>query len=238
MNYLSIYNTIINKALTEDRRKRKLNDLKYMYYERHHIIPKCIGGLNNKENLVLLTAREHFVIHQLLIKIYPSNHKLIFALRMLCRNNNKNHIRNNKEYQWIKQKIAEELSASQKGKPNRGNKYTKGHTMTLGSKNGMYGKTQSDETKKKQSERALERSPEFYDFARLPKTDSHRKNLRKAKQIRKYILTSPEGVETVFDRCQDASDYSGVSCSALIKLAGNRYGFNHCKGWKISILPL
>ena len=38
------------------------------YKERHHIIPKCLGGSNKKENLVDLTAREHFVCHWLLTK--------------------------------------------------------------------------------------------------------------------------------------------------------------------------
>ena len=33
------------------------------YTENHHIIPKCLGGSNLEENLVNLTAREHFVCH-------------------------------------------------------------------------------------------------------------------------------------------------------------------------------
>lgn len=37
--------------------------------ERHHIIPKCLGGTNDKENLVQLAAYEHFICHQLLIKM-------------------------------------------------------------------------------------------------------------------------------------------------------------------------
>lgn len=49
------------------------------YYEVHHIIPKCLGGSNSKENLVLLTGREHFLAHYLLTKIYPENEKLLFA---------------------------------------------------------------------------------------------------------------------------------------------------------------
>ena len=39
------------------------------YYEKHHIIPKSLGGTNEKENLVSLTAREHFICHLLLLKI-------------------------------------------------------------------------------------------------------------------------------------------------------------------------
>lgn len=38
------------------------------YKERHHVVPKCMGGSNKKENLAELTAREHFVCHWLLTK--------------------------------------------------------------------------------------------------------------------------------------------------------------------------
>lgn len=41
------------------------------YYENHHILPKSLGGVNNSYNMVLLTPREHFICHWLLIKIYP-----------------------------------------------------------------------------------------------------------------------------------------------------------------------
>ena len=39
------------------------------YTEKHHIIPKSLGGSNKKKNLVKLTAREHFVCHWLLTKM-------------------------------------------------------------------------------------------------------------------------------------------------------------------------
>lgn len=39
------------------------------YVEKHHIIPKCLGGTNSKLNLVKLTAREHFICHVLLTKM-------------------------------------------------------------------------------------------------------------------------------------------------------------------------
>lgn len=39
------------------------------YVERHHIIPRSIGGNNSKSNLAVLTAREHFICHWLLIKM-------------------------------------------------------------------------------------------------------------------------------------------------------------------------
>lgn len=40
------------------------------YVERHHIIPRCMGGSNDRDNLVALTAREHFLAHMLLGKIH------------------------------------------------------------------------------------------------------------------------------------------------------------------------
>ena len=39
------------------------------YYEKHHIIPKCLGGTNLPENIVKLTGREHFICHWLLTKM-------------------------------------------------------------------------------------------------------------------------------------------------------------------------
>lgn len=79
MDYQLIYNNIINNALTSNRSKGK-----DVYYERHHIIPKCLGGTNDKDNLVNLTAREHFIAHRLLCKIYPDNNKLKFAFWSMC----------------------------------------------------------------------------------------------------------------------------------------------------------
>jgi hypothetical protein len=42
------------------------------YTEKHHIIPKCLGGDNSPSNLVKLTAREHFLCHWLLTKMVTS----------------------------------------------------------------------------------------------------------------------------------------------------------------------
>lgn len=39
------------------------------YTERYHIIPKCLGGADNKDNLVRLSAREHYIAHLLLCKM-------------------------------------------------------------------------------------------------------------------------------------------------------------------------
>jgi hypothetical protein len=79
MNYQKIYDQIIDQAQKQGRRKSKED-----YYESHHILPKCLGGSNQKENLVLLTGREHFLAHRLLVEIYPKNAKLLFAFWGMC----------------------------------------------------------------------------------------------------------------------------------------------------------
>jgi hypothetical protein len=52
--------------------------------EYHHIIPKCLGGTNEKQNIVLLPYKAHFICHLILTKIYPENRKLKHALSMMC----------------------------------------------------------------------------------------------------------------------------------------------------------
>lgn len=56
------------------------------YTECHHILPKSLGGTDDLDNLTNLTAREHFVCHWLLTKIYPDSEehwKMLNALRMM-----------------------------------------------------------------------------------------------------------------------------------------------------------
>ena len=53
------------------------------YVEKHHIIPKCIGGDNSPENLVKLPAKAHYVAHHLLCKAYPDNMKLKYAFSFM-----------------------------------------------------------------------------------------------------------------------------------------------------------
>lgn len=80
MDWLRIYNRIIAKAKLEGRKKG--GDI---YYEAHHIIPVCMGGKGDcrqwktHKNIVLLTAREHYVCHLLLCMVFPHDKKLAHA---------------------------------------------------------------------------------------------------------------------------------------------------------------
>ena len=67
--YSKWYNSIIDNA-----QKRNWNKVDF-YVEKHHIVPRCLGGTDDKNNLVTLTAREHFICHLLLTKITSGQEK-------------------------------------------------------------------------------------------------------------------------------------------------------------------
>jgi len=95
--YTTWYYSIINNA-----KNRNIDS----YTEKHHIIPKSLGGDNSTDNLVKLTAREHFICHLLLTKMVngPERHKMLSAVT---------RFRQSRKYQnrnltsWEYQKIRE-----------------------------------------------------------------------------------------------------------------------------------
>ena len=103
MNYRHIYMLIIEHAKSEQKLGIRVKG-NGNYYEKHHILPKSIFPLwkKRKENLVLLTAREHFFCHQLLTKIFPSN-EMITALFFLCNDNQNNTKTSSNEYAKIRE---------------------------------------------------------------------------------------------------------------------------------------
>jgi hypothetical protein len=83
------------------------------YYENHHIVPKCLGGSNDNDNMIMLKPEEHYVAHQLLCKIYPKNAKLSFACKQMA---NGLANRNNKLYGWVRRHANKHMSAYVKDK--------------------------------------------------------------------------------------------------------------------------
>jgi hypothetical protein len=77
--------TLWYNAITKRAQTRVIDG----YTEKHHIQPRSLGGSNDKDNLVDLTAREHFICHWLLTKIYTgeAKSKMIYALNGMKRSN-------------------------------------------------------------------------------------------------------------------------------------------------------
>jgi len=95
MNYKKIYESIISRA-----RGRVIEG----YKEKHHIVPKCLGGGNEQDNLVDLTPEEHYVCHQLLVKLHPDNIKILYAAHAMSMSGSAKK-RTNKMYAWLKHKF-------------------------------------------------------------------------------------------------------------------------------------
>lgn len=96
MNYPAIYQRLIERAKTRPPLEG--------YQEVHHILPRCMGGSDSPDNLVDLTAEEHYVAHQLLVKIYPGNDKIVYAAHMMCMGR-----MTNKLYAWVRQRHAKAI---------------------------------------------------------------------------------------------------------------------------------
>jgi hypothetical protein len=95
MNYQKIYDKIIDNARKSNRIKNQ-----EIFYEDHHILPKCLGGNNNKINRVLLTPKEHFICHKLLTFIFTNNRKIICAFHRMS-TSKKYHI-SSRDYDYAK----------------------------------------------------------------------------------------------------------------------------------------
>lgn len=110
MNYKKLYDALIERA-----KGRTLTG----YKENHHIIPKCMGGDDNKENLVYLTAREHFLAHLMLVEINPKQYGLINAVHMMCLNS-ETQLRGSKNrmYGWLRERFSKSISFYQQGERN------------------------------------------------------------------------------------------------------------------------
>lgn len=173
MNYSKIYSSIIGRARQERRKKGQGT-----YYEAHHIEPLCLGGAGKKSewryhsNIVLLTAKEHFVCHSLLVKMYPESKELAYAFWAMCNMKEGRQVRytpSSKVYEEARNKVSIFLS-ERKG------------TFT--------GKKHTQETKNKQSQAQKG----------IKKSEEHRANLSKAQKGRspwnKGKRTGPLSAET------------------------------------------
>ncbi len=121
------HDNIIKKAFN-----RKLSG----YSEKHHILPRSLGGSDNKDNLVELTAKEHFIVHMLLCKftVGQVKYKCLVAFDGMCRLKTKN--RTYKITSRVSAKLREEARKhSHMKKPKYRKMFSdrmKGNQITLG----------------------------------------------------------------------------------------------------------
>lgn len=121
--YTRVYYSIITKA----QRRSEVPD----YVERHHIVPECFfksrkrkgrqgwinGDPDSPDNLVSLTAREHFICHLLLVKMVEEAYALAKVKKAAFRlaNSNNNLYITSRMYEYAKKLNSEAQSTFRMG---------------------------------------------------------------------------------------------------------------------------
>lgn len=223
--YTKWYFSIIGKAIL---RKDATG-----YTEVHHIIPKSMGGNNTKDNLVVLTAKEHFVCHLLLVKAVDNEYKkkMNFAFWRMC------NVSENRHKPTAKQ-------------------YSIGKTLFIESHTGHapYLLSHSDSTKIKISNTVSGKLSNLSDADRLSRvlnsccrpdtyTVERNKNIsialkgkaksekHKKSMMSTYIFTSPDGTEFLHVGMAEACKIHGLNYGSVKNsLTKNKI----YKGWKIT----
>ena len=118
MNYQRIYDEFI--------KNRKSASIDVGYFERHHIIPRSLGGKDYQDNIIKLSASDHFFAHRLLAKIHGGT--MWTALFFMCKNCNsaRGYIAKRRVYELARLKQSEhrKLYCSGKNAPNYGKKFS------------------------------------------------------------------------------------------------------------------
>lgn len=190
MNYFKIYDDLIADAIQNPKPEE--------YKERHHIIPKCCGGDNSSKNMVHLTARQHYLAHWLLYKMYKTS-SLVYAWHCMSRIGVGQTDRklNSHLFEYCKKERKKHLSKQYKGTGNN-----------------FYGKQHSDATKQKLSEihsgkvyKSEEQIKQWVEsVAKNPKSIEHRNKIgRKGFMMLQNIHTN-EVVRVLYsdDRCKSS----------------------------------
>lgn len=173
MNYIGQYAKLIDRAIT-----RTVSG----YAEIHHISPRCMGGTDAASNLVRLTAREHYLAHLLLVRIYPHERSLVFAAHMMTIDKH-GHRYGNRKYEWLRIRHSKAVAESKRGNTHGlGTKRTAATKLKMslsmqGNQNN-FGRTLGQETKDKISASNAGRA----------KSLSHMQSLSDAQRVRAQSL--------------------------------------------------
>lgn len=189
MNYQKIYDNICLTAKSQNRVKGC-----GVYYEAHHILPKCLGGegkvtqYKTHPNIVLLTTKEHFVLHRLLTKIHPNSKPLRMAWWAMCNQEGPNQERiyrpSGREYKEAREGFIQSFSGENHPL------YGKGY-LQAGDKNHAYGKPQSEELRA----RKRESSTKTWKNPKLREEQSKRHKGKKHSEETKLKMKKPKSEE-------------------------------------------
>lgn len=208
--YTRIYNNIIERA-----KSRTISG----YIEKHHIIPKSLGGDDSKDNIVELTSKEHFICHRLLPKMLEGEEKrkMTFALKIMTSDRHSLRYKpNSRTFEYVR-KLARQAQIGVPLSEERRKKISESNM----------GKEQSEETKQKRAE-----------SLRGKKRTAEQKQRQSEAAKRRWAKKDPEAEAQRIAKIKEARSKQiittiQVTCPHCGKTGGNRimprYHFDNCK---------
>lgn len=245
MNYQWHYERLVSTRKSRAREEGK-------YYERHHVIPRSMGGTDDESNLVYLTAREHFLAHWLLWRIHRNREMAFafFAMHKWKRNNEPKKF-SSICYQEAKESMTLFLSEKMKQQTIwKGRKQSDEHIQKRVEK--IKGKTRknkskfSEESRKNMSESRklyLANNPIVFSEETKKKISSSLKGIKRSEETKKKMSNSQKGhLPTKGNAGNTHTEESKRKMSETIKKnsALQKYQCPHClregigrsfKGW-------
>lgn len=262
--YLVEYQSIIKNAL------HCYNENEYK--ERHHIIPKSIFNdedskilfpnikdVDDPQNLVTLSAQDHYRVHFLLVEIFRNVNVNCYIRMLYAFNFMDNRLNGSpKEYKKVREEFSRFMSNLLKGKPSRAKgcawseESKKRKSMSHPLKGKIYEeyydykKAKELKDKRKMSATGVVFSEERRDKLRYKKTKEHREKISKAKMgcvsshfsddtkhhsvdQTKYWFVNKHTGEIIYARKIDMKKTFG--CGGIYNVVSGKW--LHTKGWML-----
>lgn len=243
------YYELIEEARKRGNDKSKVN----VYSEEHHIIPRCLSGTNDSNNLVLLTYKEHILAHMLLYCMNPEDKGLFLSFSLMIQLTDKR--------MSLEENLEIDLNAISELKNNR-SEFMRGDKNPMknpdiakkvsdkkkGGIGTFKGKHHTEETKQKLREITLSRNykGENHPFFGKHHDDETRKKIsekvreknpwlgrhhkeeskKKLAEYHKVKVVGPDG--TIYDSVEEAAKQVGIHRGTLFRYLRE----NPEKGWK------
>lgn len=209
-----VYKDFIDKIVLERGHHSNFNK-KVKGFEIHHIIPRCLGGNNKSENLVLLTIAEHLMAHTLLVKENPDNKKLLTALYHMSYEIGMEELLKIVDDKDSFERIVKIIACVREARD------------ITGTKNPMYHKHHTEQAKKAMSEKKK---------GRYKGEENHRWGKHHTEEAKKKISQSRMGkdnwkakkvycpeLDMIFDTIAAAQAFVGIT-SGIVQCCNPKYG--------------
>jgi hypothetical protein len=193
MDYLRIY-----KEFIQDRKlKQDVLINNGFYFEKHHIVPKSKGGTDDKDNIIFLSASDHYFAHLLLAKHYKTRKDwyAVAAMLLPC----PYHKRNFEARAWIDNAIANGVRQPWK--------WT---TVTIREEANKYDQLSDLKANSSGAYNALKKHPELWAEIRSYYNDNRVKKTGKSGVARREPYWTEDKIMKAVEKCKDMSTFSKV----------------------------